>query len=92
MQASSTSPVITSASDSSRIYKHLFLPNGLKALLIADPTADKSAAALDVKIGGAVDPKPYYGLAHFLEHMLFMGTENTPLKMSIVSTSPTMEE
>jgi len=40
--------------------------------------ADKSAASLDVKVGCALDPKPLYGTAHFLEHMLFMGTERYP--------------
>lgn len=40
--------------------------------------ADKSAAALDVKVGNALDPKEFQGLAHFLEHMLFMGTKKYP--------------
>ena len=26
-------------------------------------------------VGCSLDPKPLYGTAHFLEHMLFMGTE-----------------
>jgi len=47
-------------------------------LLISDPEADKSAAALDVKVGSTLDPKPLFGTAHFLEHMLFMGTEKYP--------------
>jgi insulysin len=46
--------------------------------LISDPEADKSAAALDVKVGSGFDKKPLYGVAHFLEHMLFMGTEKYP--------------
>jgi insulysin len=79
MLAATKSPeIVTSPADSARQYKHISLDNGMKALLIADPAADKSAAALDVKIGCAVDPRPYYGLAHFLEHMLFMGTEKYP--------------
>jgi insulysin len=40
--------------------------------------ADKSAAALDVKVGSSLDPRPLYGTAHFLEHMLFMGTSKYP--------------
>ena len=40
--------------------------------------ADKSAASLGVKCGTALDPVPLYGTAHFLEHMLFMGTSKYP--------------
>jgi insulysin len=61
-----------------RQYKTVILENGLRALLIHDPDADKSAASLDVNVGCALDPKPLYGTAHFLEHMLFMGTEKYP--------------
>ena len=32
-------------------------------------------AAVDVRVGSLADPKDVNGLAHFLEHMLFMGTE-----------------
>jgi hypothetical protein len=47
-------------------------------LLISDPTTDKSAAALDVRVGHLSDPAELPGLAHFLEHMLFMGTKKYP--------------
>jgi len=33
--------------------------------------ADKAAAALDVHVGSCLDPPPLFGIAHFLEHMLF---------------------
>jgi secreted Zn-dependent insulinase-like peptidase len=33
--------------------------------------ADMSAAAIDVHVGAALDPRPLHGVAHFLEHMLF---------------------
>ena len=61
-----------------RIYKHLKLSNRMRCILISDKEADKSAAALDVKVGCSLDPKPLYGTAHFLEHMLFMGTSKYP--------------
>jgi insulysin len=69
--------IIKSKSDK-RIYKHIVLPNKLQCLLISDSEADKSAAALDVHVGCSLDPKPLYGTAHFLEHMLFMGTHKYP--------------
>ncbi len=54
------------------------LPNGLEALLISDPNADQSAAALAVNAGSWNDPSEYPGMAHFCEHMLFMGTKKFP--------------
>jgi insulysin len=54
-----------------QIYKYLELPNKMKCLLITDPEADKSAASIDVRVGCSLDPKPLFGTAHFLEHMLF---------------------
>lgn len=61
-----------------RTYKSLTLPNKLEVLLISDAKADKAAAALDINVGSGSDPKGYEGLSHFLEHMLFLGTEKYP--------------
>jgi len=69
--------VIKSMSDT-RNYKHITLPNQMQCLLVSDEEADKSAASLDVNVGFALDPKPYFGCAHFLEHMLFQGSEKYP--------------
>ena len=52
----------------------------MRCILISDKEDDKSAASLDVKVGCSLDPKPLYGTAHFLEHMLFMGTEKYPIE------------
>ncbi len=68
---------ITSDNDP-RGYRFLALDNGLRVLLINDPTSDKSAASMNVKVGSAQDPSTHAGLAHFLEHMLFLGTEKYP--------------
>lgn len=61
-----------------RSYRFIQLPNDLKALIIQDPTTDKSAAALDVNIGAFSDPEELPGLAHFCEHLLFMGSRKFP--------------
>ncbi len=61
-----------------REFESITLKNGLKVLLISDPKAEKSAAALDVYVGSGEDPIERFGLAHFLEHMLFLGTEKYP--------------
>lgn len=61
-----------------RDYRYLTLDNGLKVLLVSDPDTDKGAAAVDVNVGSYNDPDDRLGLAHFLEHMLFMGTDKYP--------------
>ncbi|MFQ5487956.1 MAG: insulinase family protein, partial [Gammaproteobacteria bacterium] len=61
-----------------RAYQLLTLPNQLRVLLISDSEADKAAASLDVRVGYFDDPAERPGLAHFLEHMLFLGTEKYP--------------
>ena len=61
-----------------RLYQAFTLDNGLKALIISDPEAKKAAASLDVFVGSASDPEDRAGLAHFLEHMLFLGTKKYP--------------
>ena len=50
----------------------------MRCILIHDEEADKSCAALDVHVGCTLDKEPLYGTAHFLEHMLFLGTELYP--------------
>jgi len=54
------------------------LINGLEVLLISDPGADQSAATISVEVGSWDDPKQYPGMAHFCEHMLFMGSHTYP--------------
>ncbi|XP_070771703.1 insulin-degrading enzyme isoform X2 [Enoplosus armatus] len=71
------SDIIRSPEDK-RVYRGLEFTNGLKAMLISDPTTDKSSAALDVHIGSLSDPGNISGLAHFCEHMLFLGTKKYP--------------
>ncbi|KAK4053128.1 metalloprotease [Microbotryomycetes sp. JL201] len=60
----------------------LTLENGLRALLISDKSTDKAAAALSVNIGHLSDPDDLPGLAHYCEHMLFLGTETFPEESS----------
>ena len=83
--AADSSPDVASVSDAirkpeldERSYRSLVLSNKLEVLLISDAAADKAAAAMDVGVGHASDPDELPGLAHFLEHMLFLGTEKYP--------------
>ena len=59
-------------------YRFIELDNGLRAILVSDADADKAAASLNVAVGSGDDPRGREGLAHFLEHMLFLGTEKYP--------------
>ena len=59
-------------------YQTLTLPNGLRVLLVSNTATKKSAAALAVNVGHFSDPDHRQGLAHFLEHMLFLGTTDYP--------------
>ncbi len=61
-----------------RLYQALTLDNHLRVLLISDPETDKAAVSLDVGVGYFDDPPDRPGLAHFLEHMLFLGTRKYP--------------
>ncbi|WP_112480592.1 insulinase family protein [Vibrio variabilis] len=61
-----------------RSYRYLTLSNELRVLLVKDEHAQKSAAALAVNVGHFDDPDDREGLAHYLEHMLFLGTEKYP--------------
>ena len=56
----------------------LRLNNGMEVLLISDPDTDQSAASVAVDVGSWDDPIEFPGMAHFCEHMLFMGTEKYP--------------
>ena len=63
-------------------YKTIELTNGLRVLLISDQQKNNSktnsAAAMSVNAGFYQEPFEYPGLAHFLEHMVFMGSGKYP--------------
>ena len=61
-----------------RTYQVLSLKNQLRVLLISDPNTSISAAAMDVAVGSFSNPPEVLGLAHFCEHMLFLGTQKYP--------------
>lgn len=54
------------------------LANELTVLIISDPETDKSGVAMNVFVGCLEDPVDREGMAHYLEHMLFLGTEKYP--------------
>ncbi|KAG9318651.1 Metalloenzyme, LuxS/M16 peptidase-like protein [Chiua virens] len=72
-----TKPIDKSQFDQ-RQYRVIRLDNGLTAMLVHDPHTENAAASLDVAVGHLSDPDDMPGLAHFCEHLLFMGTQQFP--------------
>ncbi len=51
------------------------LPNGLTVIHHDLPTASAVTVDVWVRSGAIAEPDPWFGMAHFLEHMIFKGTE-----------------
>lgn len=62
-----------------RSYRVIRLPNQLEALLVHDPDTDKASAAVNVNVGNFSDQDDMPGMAHAVEHLLFMGTKKVSL-------------
>lgn len=61
-----------------RTYQAIRLDNGMTVLLVSDPEAPRALAALTLPIGSLDDPDQQPGLAHYLEHMVLMGSKKYP--------------
>lgn len=72
------SEVTTKPDTDKNVYRGLDLANGIKVLLASDPNVEKARAALCIMIGFMSDPWELQGLAHFTEHMVFMGSRRYP--------------
>ena len=68
-----TATIRTGASDW-RTYRPLTLPNGVTLILVNDSQSRHLAASCAVAIGASSDPRTLPGLAHFTEHMCFLGS------------------
>lgn len=68
-----------------RSYRVIELPNKLEALLVHDAQTDKASASLNVNVGNFSDEENMPGMAHAVEHLLFMGTEKVSLTMTRLS-------
>ncbi|WDE13438.1 insulinase family protein [Thalassomonas haliotis] len=69
---------ILKSPNDSRTYDTFTLNNGMEVVLASDPTLAQSAASLTVGIGQYQDPDTQQGLAHYLEHVIFMGSQSFP--------------
>ena len=61
-----------------RLFDTEILKNGIKTVCVYDKDIDKTTITVSVNIGSYSNPKEYQGLAHFLEHMLFLGSKKYP--------------
>ncbi|UJR18241.1 hypothetical protein I4U23_005141 [Adineta vaga] len=59
-------------------YRGLELSNGMLCVLVNHESLDKAAVAISVSVGVLADRKDIPGVAHFVEHMLFMGSTKYP--------------
>ncbi|WP_426218170.1 pyrroloquinoline quinone biosynthesis protein PqqF [Pseudomonas sp. DWRC2-2] len=64
---------------------HLTLANGLRVSLQHAPRLKRCAAVLRVAAGSHDVPLAWPGLAHFLEHLLFLGTERFPTNEGLMA-------
>lgn len=67
------------------IYQGIKLDNDMEVLLISDSQANKSLMSAIIPIGSMDDPISQQGLAHYLEHMILMGSKHYPETNSLDS-------
>src|SRR5262249_6675788 len=51
------------------------LPNGLRVYLLPVPNASTVTTIVAYRVGSCDEDKTFTGLAHYLEHLMFKGTE-----------------
>jgi len=84
----------TRSNNDQKEYRLVTLESGLEVLLVStehlaegkglDLRDGKAAAAMCVQVGSFADPAEAEGLAHFLEHMVFMGSAKYPSENGFV--------
>lgn len=60
--------------------KEKVLDNGLKVLVVENPTAQTVSCRLFFRVGSANEQPGLTGLAHFFEHLMFKGTKRIGVK------------
>jgi insulysin len=68
--------IIEKSENDNRIYKWIELKNKLKVVIVRDDKNKNCGALLNINVGSIHDTLP--GMAHFLEHMVFMGSKKYP--------------
>eukprot|EP00923_Selenidium_pygospionis_P011144 GHVN01019352.1.p1 GENE.GHVN01019352.1~~GHVN01019352.1.p1 ORF type:complete len:119 (+),score=5.89 GHVN01019352.1:144-500(+) len=76
-QALSETPVKKPLADY-REFDSFSLDNGITCLVVRNNRTKVAGLSVGVKVGSFSDPSKFEGLAHFLEHMLFLGSKPYP--------------
>lgn len=66
-------------------YKKTTLNNQLRVITVPKPGSPTTTVLVLVEAGSAFESKNINGLSHFLEHMVFKGTEKRPRSIDIAS-------
>jgi len=74
---------IEKSENDTRNYIYKKLKNNLEVIIVSDRNETMCGACLNVNIGSSSEDVP--GLAHFLEHMLFMGSKKYPRSNNFMS-------
>jgi len=64
-------------------FKRIKFDNGLRLILIPQPTSLATTVMVLVEAGSKYETKEINGLSHFLEHMCFKGTSRRPSQLAI---------
>lgn len=61
------------------------LANGLRVAMLSRPAAGKAAISVRVAAGSHDEPEAYPGLAHFLEHLVFLGSAGFAVEQGLMA-------
>lgn len=64
-------------------YEITTLPNGLRVITATMPSTQAASVNIFVGVGSRSEPRHLNGITHFLEHMVFKGTEKRPTAIQI---------
>jgi predicted Zn-dependent peptidase len=62
------------------------LPSGLRVIRVPLPAVESVTVLALVNVGSRYEDPKVWGISHFLEHMVFKGTENYPDAQTLAST------
>ncbi|MBI4117896.1 MAG: insulinase family protein [Parcubacteria group bacterium] len=60
------------------MFHKFVLPNGLSVVLVPQKAAKTLTALVGVRVGSRMETERLNGLSHFMEHMMFKGTQKRP--------------
>ncbi|MGZ5895206.1 MAG: M16 family metallopeptidase, partial [Xanthobacteraceae bacterium] len=76
--AQTEKPAQSGSTDAAPNISHFILSNGLEVVVIPDHRVPVVTHMVWYKVGSADEPPGLSGVAHFLEHLMFKGTEKNP--------------